>query len=193
MSATKPPPGWAEDVAAAREEKDREFREPAGTPLRPEDVPSFRGLAYWPPDPQWRFTGAMELNDRLERFTVVTTTGKPRPCERYARVRIEHGGSAFTLTVFRLLDLPAAAGVENLFLPFLDETSGKETYPAGRYVDLTGPKGGPYVLDLNRAYNPLCAYGDSGRFACPATPPENRLPLRVTAGERGYRKEPGRS
>ncbi len=90
-----------------------------------------------------------------------------------------------TLQVYRLLDLPDRPGGEGLFLPFKDETTGKESYAAGRYVDLEGPDGGPFVLDFNRAYNPSCAYGDPERFQCPVTPAENALPISVTAGERG--------
>jgi uncharacterized protein (DUF1684 family) len=95
------------------------------------------------------------------------------------------GGRVVALHVYRLLDLPERAGGEGLFLPFKDQTTGKETYPAGRYVDLVGPDGGPFVLDFNRAYNPSCAYGEPERFQCPVTPAENALPIAVTAGERG--------
>lgn len=190
LAPARPPQGWAEQIAAERKRKDVEFRGAADTPLRSEDVASFAGLEYWPPDPSWRLAGPIEINDKLERFTIVTTTGKPRPCEKYGRVRVERGGGAHTLQVYRLLDIPAAPGRDSFFLPFLDETSGRETYEAGRYVDIEGPKGGPYVVDFNRAYNPLCAYGAAERFACPVTPAENRLPFRVEAGERGYRKVP---
>ena len=170
------------------------MREDPDTPLLAEDVKTFRGLDYWPPDPSYRFIGPIEINDRLERFTIVSTSGKPRPCERYGRVRFRLGRRILTLQVYRLLDVATRSGEESLFLPFLDHTSGLETYPAGRYVELLGPKGGPYVLDFNRAYNPLCAYGAPERFACPVTPGENRLPLRIEAGERGYRRRgPGKS
>jgi len=113
---------------------------------------------------------------------VVTTTGTPRPCERWGRVTFARDGRVLTLQVYRLLDLPDRAGGEGLFLPFKDATTGKETYPAGRYVDLEGPDGGPFVLDFNHAYNPSCAYDD--RWACPLSPAENSLPFAVNAGER---------
>jgi uncharacterized protein (DUF1684 family) len=70
-----------------------------------------------------------------------------------------------------------------VFVPFLDLTSGTETYGAGRYLDLDpDPEDGTYVLDFNLAYHPSCVYDP--RFSCPITPAENRLPLRVEAGER---------
>ena len=70
-----------------------------------------------------------------------------------------------------------------MFVPFLDTTSGTETYGAGRYLDLDpDPDDGTYVLDFNLAYHPSCIY--DARFSCPLTPAENRLPVRIEAGER---------
>jgi len=67
-------------------------------------------------------------------------------------------------------------------VPFLDATSGTETYGAGRYLDLEPEPDGTYVLDFNLAYHPYCAY--SVEYSCPLTPGENRLPVRIEAGER---------
>ena len=67
-------------------------------------------------------------------------------------------------------------------MPFLDETSGTVTYGAGRYLDLDPEEDGTYVLDFNLAYHPSCVY--DARFSCPLTPAENRLPVRIEAGER---------
>jgi uncharacterized protein (DUF1684 family) len=70
-----------------------------------------------------------------------------------------------------------------VFVPFLDQTSGHETYGAGRYLDLDpDAEDGTYVLDFNLAYHPSCVY--DARFSCPLTPAENRLPVRIEAGER---------
>jgi uncharacterized protein (DUF1684 family) len=67
-------------------------------------------------------------------------------------------------------------------VPFLDATSGIETYGAGRYLDLEPEDDGTWTLDFNMAYHPLCVY--DMRYSCPITPSENRLPERVEAGER---------
>jgi uncharacterized protein (DUF1684 family) len=70
----------------------------------------------------------------------------------------------------------------SLFLPFLDGTTGADTYGAGRYLDLEPDDDGTWTLDFNLAYHPSCVYDP--RFSCPLTPPENRLPVRIEAGER---------
>ena len=75
----------------------------------------------------------------------------------------------------------AAAGPA-VFVPFLDATSGHETYGAGRYLDLEPEDDGTYTLDFNLAYHPSCVY--DVLFSCPLTPAENRLPERIEAGER---------
>ncbi|HEY7159659.1 MAG TPA: DUF1684 domain-containing protein, partial [Acidobacteriota bacterium] len=88
-------------------------------------------------------------------------------------------GKEFKLEVYRLLDIDEK---NMLFVPFIDSNVGKETYPAGRYIDLVEKDDGLYVIDFNMAYNPSCAYG--GKFPCPVTPEENRITVPVPAGEK---------
>ena len=76
----------------------------------------------------------------------------------------------------------AAPNLDTLFVPFTDLTSGTETYPAGRYIDLKRTATGIYNIDFNRAYIPYCYYNPT--YECPYPPRENRLPLPVRAGER---------
>jgi hypothetical protein len=64
----------------------------------------------------------------------------------------------------------------------MDGTSGHETYEAGRYLDLEPDEDGTYTLDLNLAYHPTCVF--SPYYSCPLTPEENRLAVRIEAGER---------
>jgi uncharacterized protein (DUF1684 family) len=63
-------------------------------------------------------------------------------------------------------------------------TSGKETYAASRFLEADPPKDGQVVLDFNEAYNPPCAYNPY--TTCPLPPPQNRLPVRIEAGEKTY-------
>ena len=187
---TEPSPTWEERLLEARGEKDRLFREDPETPLLARDVEDFEGLDYWPPDPGYHLAGPIHFYGQPERFTIVTTGGEFRPCERVGWLSFVLQGQVWDLQVYRLLDLEPGES-EALFLPFADATSGHETYPAGRYLDLAPTESGRYVLDFNRAYNPSCAYGAPERFACPVTPEANRLPLRIEAGERGYRESGG--
>ena len=73
---------------------------------------------------------------------------------------------------------------DELFIPFRDATSGKDTYGAGRYVEAEALGNGRYLLDFNRAYNPYCAYNDDWR--CPLPPAENWLKVAIRAGEKSF-------
>jgi hypothetical protein len=75
---------------------------------------------------------------------------------------------------------------EQLFFIVRDQTSGKETYGAGRFLYADLPKGGKVVLDFNKAYNPPCAF--TPYATCPLPPPQNWMPVRVEAGELAYGK-----
>ena len=81
------------------------------------------------------------------------------------------------------LELEAYESVDSLFFVFADQTSGRETYPAGRFLYSALPdKSGKTVLDFNKAYNPPCAFNE---FAtCPVASPRNRLAVRIEAGEK---------
>ncbi len=186
-----PPDGWKQALLRERAERDEDFRLDPDTPIHPDDRATFRGLEYWAPDPAYYFVGPIHAYEHPERFTILSTAGAERPAERWGWVRFDLRGKTCVLQVYRLLDIDAPDPVSALFLPFTDGTTGKETYPAGRYVELSLAPDGSYVLDFNVAHNPLCAYGMPERYACPVTPPENRLPVRVEAGERGYRERHG--
>ena len=190
MVPATPPTSWAHDLAATRAAKDEEFRFAPDSPLAPAARRAFAGLDYWGPDPRYYLAGFVTPIVPPQPTTIVTTGGVERPCEKVGTISFRLPGGDGTLTVYRLLDQDRAEGGEGLFLPFADATTGRETYHAGRYVELDGPEGGPFVVDFNRAYNPLCAYGMPERYRCPATPKENRLPFRVEAGERGWTGRP---
>ena len=85
---------------------------------------------------------------------------------------------------WRLDTVLEQAGDQQLFIMFADTTSGQETYGGGRFLDIPLPVAGSAVVDFNKAYNPPCALND---FAtCPLPPPQNRLKLRIDAGELKY-------
>ncbi len=71
---------------------------------------------------------------------------------------------------------------DRLFVPFADQTTGSETYPAGRYMDLDRNATGIYIVDFNKAYQPYCYFNPT--YDCPYPPAENRLKIPIRAGER---------
>lgn len=192
MTVEAPPEGWLQDLADEREAKDAQYRVPRESPIPPHLLASFDGLDYFDPEPDLRFVGELQVYPESEPFDIITTTGKVRPCVRHGWLTFRVDGQRLNLQVYKLLDgLTTDDPLRDLFVPFTDATTGVETYPAGRYIDLEDAGDGRVVLDFNRAYNPLCAYGMPERYACPVTPAENRLPVRIEAGEIGFAGDHG--
>ena len=173
--------GYETRLAEFRDRRDVYFSTDPESPLLPEERENFTGLDYFEPDPSLYFVGDLQIYVQPETLQLVTTSGQARVAERVGFVAFRIDGRPLRLQVYRLAD-----GTGGLFLPFQDATTGIDTYPAGRYLNLIpSAASGPYELDFNRAYNPSCAYGGAERFACPVTPLENRLDARIAAGERG--------
>lgn len=165
--------------AEFRAEKDDFFRGNPHSPIPHQDRSGFSGLAYFEPAADLRFELVPEPADGAP-IRVQTSDGQVREYHRAATVAFEVDGDQVTLT---LLSQPSRPGY---FLPFRDSTSGRETYGAGRYLDLEDAHDGRVHIDFNLAYNPYCAYDDA--YSCPLPPHENWLQIPIRAGEKDYVK-----
>ena len=117
-------------------------------------------------------------DDARASFEIQTSDARHRPAQRLGRLRFVIDGRELALIAYRV----GSSGSDPLFVPFRDATSGRETYGAGRYLDIRVEADGSYVVDFNFAYNPYCAYSDA--YSCPLPPAENWLSVRIEAGER---------
>jgi len=172
-----------EPIQRERIQKDTLFKSDPDSPLLPEDKSKFQGLSYFPLNPELRFSVRLNRYQSPERVRLGTNTGEIRSGLRYGYFDFQVQGKPCRLQVYRLEDAPDTGGA-SLFLPFRDSTSGIETYPSGRYIDLKENTSGIYDLDFNRAYNPFCAY--NSEFSCPVPPSENTLAVSIRAGERNF-------
>jgi uncharacterized protein len=181
-AAARASPDAARATAAWRAGRDALFARHPQSPLPPDRREVFAGLAYFPFDPAARVTAEV-VPAEPRRHALDASAGEPMAFVRFGLARFELEGAACELELYWL---DAYGG--GLFVPFADATSGAETYGAGRYLldtikgaDL-GTEDGRLVLDFNLAYNPSCSY--DARWACPLSPPGNRLEIPVRAGER---------
>ena len=168
-------------IEAGRADKDAYFKHAPGSPIPAAARHAFRGLPYFAVDPSLRFVDlALEpyAGNEPSSFQIPTSDGQLRPAHRAGTLTFEVDGEPRRLTAY-VLD---GSRGDQLFVPFLDLTSGRETYGAGRYLDLEPEENDTYLLDFNLAYHPYCVYADT--YSCPLTPAENRLPIRIEAGER---------
>jgi uncharacterized protein len=176
-AAPAPETAWA----LWRAVRDELFRTHPQSPLPEDERVSYPGVPCFDYDPSLRVLGAVEPADATD--TQIGSSGEEAIAfRRFARARFELGGAEHALELYWLT---AYGG--GLFVPFRDATSGTETYGGGRYLldtvkgaDL-GTEGDRLVLDFNFAYNPSCSYDP--RWVCPLSPPANRLPIAIRAGE----------
>jgi uncharacterized protein (DUF1684 family) len=159
-----------------RREKDEFFRSHPQSPLTHEQKHAFKGLKYFPENPSLRLELAVERSNISEAINIQTTGGKPQIFRRYGRFKFEVDGQSVELTLF--------SNTDGFFLPFTDSLAGRETYPAGRYLEVEQLPDGRFRVDFNLSYNPYCAYNE--RWSCPLTPAENRLKVPIRAGEKVF-------
>jgi uncharacterized protein len=161
----------------------RLFREHPDSPIASVKRAAWRGLSWYPYDETWRVRGIIDATAPQRTFEVSLAADGVLHCTRVGHARFSVAGTAAALAMYWLQGYGGG-----LWLPFTDASSGRETYGGGRYLFDTikgadlGISGTEIVLDFNYAYNPSCAYDH--RWSCPLSPPENRLPFAVTAGEK---------
>jgi uncharacterized protein (DUF1684 family) len=190
-ASTDPRAAWA-TWRVAREDL---FRSHPQSPVPAASRGAFEAR-HWPYDPRFRLEARVEVDDAPQlslaepiagglTLALPISTGGEQAFTRIGRVAVELPGGRRELGLYWM-----AGYAGGLFLPFRDATNGGETYGAGRYLldaaksaDLgPGSAPGSLVLDFNFAFHPSCAFDP--KWSCPLAPPENRLDLRVEAGER---------
>ena len=170
-----------------QKEMNAEYKDATSSPLKDKDRKHFEGLDFFKYDSSYVVKANLKLTPDTEWFDMKTTTSRVSPERIYGILTFELKGEAFTLNVYQGKDLMKKEGLEDyLFLPFIDDTNGEESYGGGRYIDLRIPKGDTIKIDFNTAYNPYCAYND--KYSCPIVPRVNYLALNVRAGVKAFDK-----
>lgn len=145
----------------------------------------FRGLEYFPVDAKFRVEAEVWPNSVPGKVQLVDSAGQPRPYYVYGELRFELDGKTVAMELYTTTLDGSAIERDGFMLIFADATSGKESYYAGRYLDIEGTLSGAVTVDFNLARNPPCAF--SPVFTCPFPRAQNRLPVAIRAGEKAYR------
>ncbi|WP_452222569.1 DUF1684 domain-containing protein [Lacinutrix chionoecetis] len=168
-------------------EENAKFKDALKSPLTEKDRKTFRALEFFPFDSTYVVIANFKRTPDETPFEMATTTDRKPMYVKYGELTFTLKGEACKLDIYQNIDLIKREGYEDyLFLPFLDETNGENSYGGGRYLDASQPEGDTIVLDFNKAYNPYCAY--SPRYSCPIVPLKNSLDLAVEAGVKAYKK-----
>ncbi|HKT78738.1 MAG TPA: DUF1684 domain-containing protein [Vicinamibacterales bacterium] len=181
-AACRPPAPDTRDyptrIQAMRTAKDSQFQNTAD-PVPDNRKSQLLPLLYFPIDPAYNVPAQLKPSGDNTIVLMPASNGELRRERRAGTLEFTLKGRQMTLSAFVEAD---AKDVNSLFVPFRDETSGAETYEAGRYLDLERTATGIYELDFNRAYNPYCYYNLG--YSCPYPPKENHLDVRIEAGEK---------
>ncbi len=143
-----------------------------GNPARHE----FRGAQWFPVNQSYRVTATFHAYAEPKMIPVVNILGdtEPNPSPGFATFEMDG----------KPCRLEPVLEDNRLFFMFKDATSGKQTYPAGRFLYTGLPKDGKVVLDFNKAHNPPCAF--TPYATCPLPPRQNYLPVAIQAGEQNH-------
>jgi uncharacterized protein len=162
------------ELEAMRAEKDEFFGTDPQSPLTREQRKDFHGLSYFEENDDLRLEVKVDEHADRQEFAMQTSTGSVQMYSRFGKFSFMIEGKEVELTIYQ--------SENGFFLPFVDSLAGRETYPAGRYLEPEPLPGGRFFVDFNLSYNPYCAYNEM--WSCPITPAENRLKVPIRAGEK---------
>ncbi len=168
-------------------ELNAEYKDATRSPLKDKDRKDFTGLDFFKFDSTYVVSAILKRSPDSDWFDMKTTTSRVSRERVFGLVSFKINNKRYQLNVYQGQDLIKKEGFEDyLFLPFIDNTNGDESYGGGRYIDLRIPVGDTIIIDFNKAYNPYCAYNE--KYSCPIVPRVNYLPLKIKAGVKAFGK-----
>lgn len=183
FTAAESPEAYVEKIEKERERQFKFIRFNIESPLTDEQKASFTKLSFYGIDPTYKLKARLiPIENKKVREVPMTDGSKQRYIE-HSFAEFELGGKTNKLLLLQAMD---EADKRNFFLAFADETSAKETYGGGRYLNVRQDGKNSITLDFNLAYNPYCAYNPD--YACPLPPKENILDIPIPVGEKNYGK-----
>ena len=176
------------DLTPFQKEINDFFKDASISPLKAKDLKDFKGLDFFTFDSTYVVIAKLIKTPNEKPFKMKTTTDRLPEYVKYGIVTFDLFGKSYNLNIYRNLDIINTDEYEDyLFLPFLDDTNGAESYGGGRYINLDIPEGNSLVIDFNSAYNPYCVYDE--KYSCPIVPRENYLPTEIKAGVKNFNKK----
>jgi uncharacterized protein (DUF1684 family) len=145
--------------------------------LKAKTLVNFKGIERFPIDGNWRVKASMVAPSQ-NLLMITNVIGQTTATKTAGKLIFVIQNKEYSLDVID-------EGGPKYFIVFADETAGKTTYGAGRFIEIDKPDAlGNTEIDFNNAYNPPCAF--TAFATCPLPPPQNRLKLAITAGEKNY-------
>ena len=183
FTAAESPEAYVEKIEKERERQFKFIRFNIESPLTEVQKQNFKALTFYEVNPSYRIKARLMPVESKKMREVPLTDGSKEKYIEHSFAEFELGGKTNKLL---LLQSVKETDMRNFFLAFADETSGRDTYGGGRYMNVRQDGKNSITLDFNLAYNPYCAYNPD--YACPLPPKENLLTISIEAGEKNYGK-----
>ena len=174
---------YVSEVVKFRQEKDNYMKNDPGSPFNQDTTAEFHSLKYFDVNPDFVFKSELYLYNEKDTVKILGTKGDERKAVRYGYVNINFKNIVYRVNVYKSW---AKNNQEYYSIWFTDETTGKETYGVGRYIDFDLNRDSDYLytIDFNLAYNPYCAY--STMYSCAIPTKEDYIAFPVEAGEKKF-------
>lgn len=172
---------YADEIEAYQYELNVFYSDKKTSPLKEEDLKTFKNLHFFTTDETYRIIAGFERTPNEVPFEMQTSTERLPVYSQYGIATFNIDGKKLSLRIYQAQESVLEPDYDgHLFLPFNDLTNGNETYDAGRYIDLKITTADSIVIDFNKSYNPYCAYND--KWSCPIPPRENNLDVAIKVG-----------
>ena len=178
---------YIQAVKRARFSKDSFYKVADQSPFDIKGKRELIELKYYEPDSTYRVMAKLNVLAHPDSFQMHVSNGHDQDYFKLGTISFRLKGHDGRLSIYQSAKMMKDSRYQSdLFVPFTDETNGKETYTGGRFIELTRINGSDNILlDFNYCYNPYCAYNHD--YSCPIPPEENHLNFKVEAGEKAYK------
>jgi uncharacterized protein len=179
-----------QEILAHRSEVDSAFEHDPSSPFHRDSSIQFTGIKWFPPDIKYYFKSKLYRYEQPETVSIYGTKGEERKHLKYGYFILPFEEKEHRINVYKFTASDPARFIKYrnyLSVWFTDLTTGNQTYNVGRYVDVEEESSEPnhlYIINLNNAYNPYCAY--THLYSCAIPPKEDHLDFAVIAGEMKY-------
>ena len=183
FTAAESPEAYIEKIEKERERQFKYLRFNVESPLTEDQKRNLQTLTFYEINPEYKVKARLIPIENKKVRQVPMTDGSTERYIEHSYAEFELGGKTNKLL---LLQSVSESDMRNFFLAFADETSGRDTYGGGRYLNVRQDGKNSITIDFNLAYNPYCAYNPD--YACPLPTKENLLTIAIEAGEKNYDK-----
>lgn len=166
-----------------RHGKNAYMKEDPNSPFNYKSKIEFHELNYFDVDPEFRFKSRLFEYEPKDTVIIFGTKGEERKTVRFGYVQFDYRGKKYNINVYEGM---SRTGQKYYSIWFTDQTTNKESYGVGRYIDFEKHPDPEFIyeVDFNLAYNPYCAY--SPEYSCAIPTKEDFIPIEIRAGEKKF-------